>query len=232
MVTFGTRHEYAWRAMADSARWLSELVRSGPAAAWIGEALERSSDPSSPGFRALHASVPRRLKKAAQLRPEAPPSLAGVARPHLTWTDWVRAALVATVLGRVPSADQPAALLRLFDGGEIGEQESLLRVLPLLEEPARYVETGLMGGRTNARRVFEAIACENPYPTAHFPDLYLNQLVMKAIFIEVPVSRIERLCDRFGPELARMLEAYESERLAAGRPVPADVELLLGGKVE
>src|SRR5688572_27328705 len=115
--------------MADSARLLIDWGRSGPAAAWMGEAMERASDPASPAFRALHASVPRRLGQAARLRPEPPAALAGLARPHLTWTDWVRAALVADVLGRLADGEQPPALLRLFEAGEIGEQESLLRVL-------------------------------------------------------------------------------------------------------
>jgi hypothetical protein len=215
--------------MAESARLLIDLARTGPAAAWLDEAMGRTADPASPAFRALHASVPRRLGQAARERPDPPPALVGVARPHVTWTDWVRAALVANVLGRLPDAAQPPALLRLFEGGEIGEQESLLRVLPLLDAPSRFVDTGLQGARTNAQRVFEAIACENPFPAAHFPELGMNQLVMKAIFIEVPVARIEGLGERLGPELLRMLAGYKSERLAAGRPVPADVDRLLEG---
>lgn len=217
--------------MADPADLLIDFGRSGPAAAWMGGALGRVPGPASPEFRALHASVPRRLGVAARERPEPPPALAGLARPHLTWTDWVRAALVSDALGRLPEADRAPALLRLFESGEIGEQESLLRVLALLDAPERFLETGLLGCRTNARRVFEAIACENPYPAAHFPELYFNQMVMKAIFTEVPVARIERLAERTGPELRRMLEGYRSERLAASRPVPPDVELVLEGKV-
>ena len=65
---------------------------------------------------------------------------------------------------------------------------------------------------------------------SHFPDLGFNQMVMKAIFIEVPVARIEGLAGRRGPELVRMLEDYASERRAAGRPVPNDVSTLLGGR--
>lgn len=217
--------------MADSARLLIDFGRSGPAASWIGEALERASDPASPAFRALHASVPRRLGPAARERPSPPAELAPLARPHLTWTDWVRAALVQNVLGRLPENEQAPALLRLLEAGELGEQESLLRVLALFEAPARYVDTGLFGCRTNARRVLEAIACENPFPAAYFPELNMNQMVMKAIFTEVPVSRIEGLAGRRGPELRRMLEGYKSERLAAGRPVPSDVDLLLQGNV-
>jgi hypothetical protein len=217
--------------MADSARLLIDFGRSGPAAAFLEEALGRAADPASPAFRALHASVPRRLGQAARERPEAPAELARLGRPHFTWTDWVRAALVSGVLGRLPEAEQAPALLRLFEGGELGEQESVLRMLTLLDAPARFLDTGLLGGRTNARRVFEAIACENPFPAAHFPELNMNQLVMKAIFTELPVARIEGLRERQNPELLRMLNDYRSERLAAGRPVPSDLDLLLEGKI-
>jgi hypothetical protein len=55
-------------------------------------------------------------------------------------------------------------------------------------------------------------------------------MVLKAIFIEVPVSRIEGLDRRNGAELRRMARDYASERRAAGRPVPSDVDLLLAGK--
>jgi hypothetical protein len=143
----------------------------------------------------------------------------------------VRALLVGRALLGITEPEQPDALLRLFEGGEIGEQESLLRTLPLLKGPARYVQTGLLGCRTNARRVFEAIACENPFPASHFPDTGFNQMVMKAIFIEVPVARIERLEERRGSELVRMLRDYASERRAAHRPVPDDVTVLLGGQL-
>ena len=53
--------------------------------------------------------------------------------------------------------------------------------------------------------------------------------LMKAIFNGVPLGRVVGLSGRLGPELRRMAGAYASERRAAGRPVPADVDLVLGG---
>jgi hypothetical protein len=69
--------------------------------------------------------------------------------------------------------------------------------------------------------------CENPYPAAHFPEPAFNQLVLKAYFIGVPVLRILGLDRRKTPELRRMAADYASERRAAGRSVPADIDLVM-----
>jgi hypothetical protein len=76
--------------------------------------------------------------------------------------------------------------------------------------------------------VFEAIACENPYPAAYFPELNFNQMVLKAAFIGIALERILGLDARVTPELSRMGSDYASERRAAGHPVPADLSRLTG----
>jgi hypothetical protein len=78
--------------------------------------------------------------------------------------------------------------------------------------------------------VFEAIACENPFPALYFSEQSFNQMVLKAVFIEVAVERILGLTARITPELRRMAADYASERRAAGRSVPDDVGDLLGEK--
>jgi len=182
--------------------------------------------PSGIGFRALFASVPRRLGQAAELSLDAPPEL-WAARPHCTLTDYVRLWLITEALPRLAGEQQTGWVLQLFEAGEMGEQVSVLRVLPLLPDPARFVETGVQACRTNARDVFEAIVCENPFLVDHFPALNFNQAIMKAIFMEVPLRRVERLERRITPELSRMAQGYASERRAAGRPVPVDAEYLV-----
>jgi len=42
----------------------------------------------------------------------------------------------------------------------------------------------------------------------------------------VPLARMIGLAERTTHELVRMVEAYASERRAAGRPVPGDVALI------
>jgi hypothetical protein len=215
--------------MAETTRLIEAMLRTTPAAPLLERALGTAGDPGSIAFRAQFAGLSRRLAGAAAQSVKPPAELAGRARPHWTLTDWTRLLLVARAAEARPAAEQAATVLRIYEGGELGEQESVLRTLGLLPEPARFVETGLAGCRTNAKRVFAAIACDNPFPAEHFPELNLNQLVMKAIFIEAPVVRIEGLAARRNPELSRMARDYASERHAAGRPVPPDVDLVLEG---
>lgn len=214
--------------MAETARLTEELVRAHVPAALFERVVETASTPGAVAFRALFAGISRRLGAAAPSTITPPPELAGLARPHFTLTDWTRLLLVLRALERFAPAEGPAFLLRTYEAGEIGEQESVLRTLSLLPDPGRFTETGVAGCRTNAKRVFEAIACDNPFPAAHFPELNYNQLVMKAVFIEAPVARIEGLAARRNPELFRMARDYASERRAASRPIPPDIALILG----
>ena len=177
-------------------------------------------------FRAFFASVTRRLGSEAGVPVPSPWELAPLARPHWSLSDWVRAALIARALEAVPQAEQPQVLLRLFDAGEIGEQVSLLRTLSLLPHPAEFVELGIHACRTNAKSVFEAIVCENPFPASHFPALNFNQAILKAVFMDIAMARVEGLEPRITPELQRMAAGYASERRAAGRVVPTDIDYL------
>jgi hypothetical protein len=86
--------------------------------------------------------------------------------------------------------------------------------------------TAVEACRTNAQVIFEAIACDNPYPFRYFPELNFNQMVLKALFIGSPLARVIGLEERITSELIRMAEDYASERRAAGRPVPEDITLI------
>ncbi len=196
------------------------------AAAFFERAEPELARPDGLGFRALFASVPRRLGALRGARPAAPLELPE-ARAHLLLTDFARAALLAKAVGAA-APDRAAELhLRLFESGEMGEQVSMLRTLCLLPDPARFLDTGVAACRTNSLDVFEAIVCENPFLAQHFPALSFDQAVMKAIFMGVSVQRIEGLHARITPELSRMARSYASERRAAGRPVPDDATYLM-----
>lgn len=204
----------------------SVLLEHAAARAVLERSAVDSADPTLPRFRAAYARAARLLGAQGGERPAPGEPLSHVTRPHWTLLDWTRLALLVNGLLRAFPDQRRTLVFALLEGGEIGEQESLLRTLCLLPEPERYVDVGVAACRTNARPVFEAIACENPFPAAFFPDLSFNQMVLKAMFMQVPVSRIEGLQARTTTELCRMAQDYASERAAAGRSIPPDVGLI------
>jgi hypothetical protein len=117
----------------------------------------------------------------------------------------------------------------LWARGDNRERQSVLKAFCLLPEPARFLPLAIEACRSNVLTVFEAIACENPYPMHHFPELHYNQLVLKAAFNGVALARILGLGSRRNAELSRMAGDFAAERRAAGRPVPEDLGLIIDG---
>lgn len=141
-----------------------------------------------------------------------------------------RAVLLLEGAERIPADEQPGWVETLYRTGALREQQAIVRALALLPDPARFVAIALDACRTSTQPIFEAVACENPYPAAHFAADAFNQLVLKAVFTEVPLARILGLESRITPELARMAADYAAERAAAGRIVPADLAILTGDR--
>lgn len=178
-------------------------------------------------FAGAYAGVARRFPGAAASLPA--PALdalrdAGMASPE-AWAiaDLARALLLLHAIAALPESDGVALATETFRRGDSAERVALLRTLPLLPAPERFTELAIEACRSHVLEVFAAIACDNPFPAAHFPELNFNQLVIKAIFMELPVSRVLDWRTRSNPELRRIATDYAAERRAAGRTVPADI---------
>lgn len=148
----------------------------------------------------------------------------------VNWTtdDAARAALLLTLATESPAQFQDVAIA-CYDEGDARAQQSWLRALPVLPQPERFLSIAIDASRTTNVELFEAIACENPYPARFFPDRNFNQLVMKALSNGIALSRIVGLSNRVNPDLARAAGDYAAERKAAGRSAPPDVALVLTG---
>jgi hypothetical protein len=179
-------------------------------------------------FAAAFAAAGRRLGRA----PIGEALAAKLAAAGLPWAagsgadECGRAALVLAALGALDPAEHVPLVRDLLRRGEIREREAVLRVLAGMPDPARFVELAIDAYRSNVQSVFEALAHDNVYPARYFSDPAYFQMVLKALFVGVPLARVVGLAERTTPELVRMVEAYASERRAAGRPVPADVALI------
>ena len=193
------------------------------ATAWLAALLADQALLADRGrFRVGFARAARKLGRAGdRTLPSGPFDAA--------WSllDLARALLLRAALDGAPEREHAALVSDLYRTGELREQQSILRALPLLPDPARFTALAVEACRTNSLGVFAAIAHDNPFPAAHFPEASFNQLVLKAIFLGLSVQSIRALPRRATPELRRMVSELASERRAAGRTVPSDVAYVL-----
>ena len=199
---------------------------------WVEKALAATQPPVHANtVLGYYAGASRRAgKQALQLDPDETARVRAV-DPELEIGLWgvdeaVRALLLLS-LTHMPADDYADLVLRCYELGDRREQQSWLRALFLLPKPERFVNTATDACRTNIQPLFEAIACENPYPIRYFPELNFNQMVVKALFSRIELKRIVGLGKRHNSELARMTFDYQREREAAGRSVPEDIWLAL-----
>ena len=202
-------------------------------ASWFREAAALSAR-SVDAFRSAWSAAGRRLGRAPLAMPTtdiAQLGQDGAAFALQTWAtdECGRGVLLAAALSGLSPAEQAPLVAELYRTGEVRERQALLKSLAFLPDPERFVAVAVDAVRSSALPVLEAITCDNPYPAAFFAEAAFNQMVLKALFNEIPLRRVFGLHERRDEELARMVDAYASERRAAGRPVPADAALVTGG---
>lgn len=183
-------------------------------------------------FLTLYAGAGRRLGRAP-VEPNAAESdrleAAGLAPSPAGWglDECGRGALLLKALEPLSEPDRLGLASEIYHRGEVRERQALLRVLAYLPHPESFRDLAVEACRTSVESVFSAVACDNPYPAAHFPEASFNQMVLKAVFVGAPLGRVFGLERRVTPDLVRMAEDYAAERRAAGRPVPRDLALIL-----
>ena len=204
---------------------------------WLDEALRTTAHPvRESALMSYYAGAGRRIGKQALALDEGERLQAEELDSELILDHWgadetLRAMLLLSV-DHLPAEEFLGIAGRAYSLGDSREQASWLRALSLLPGNERMLATAVDACRTNIVPLFEAIACENPYPARHFHEPNFNQLVMKALFSELAIARIVGLVRRLNPELSRMASDYVDEREAAGREVPKDIWLALAPHAE
>lgn len=138
----------------------------------------------------------------------------------------IRIGMLVDAASRLPDTEFVALVVGCYGEGDTRERQAILRGLPFFPSPGRFLHLAFDACRSHIQPLFEAVACENPYPSDYFSEEAMNHLVLKALAVGTPLHRIVGLARRLNADLIRMAEDYAAERLAAGRPVSPDIELL------
>jgi len=205
---------------------------------WLTNAREKAASGSVDDLLAVYTSAGGRVGRALLALNDEERQTAGELAPGLGFDRWTLAdaARAVLLLGRFDasaSADAACdAAIACYEQGDAAEQQSWLRSLTLLPQADRFTPLAIDACRTSIQPLFEAIACENPFPGRYFPEGSCNQMVLKALFNGVAVARIVAITSRLNDDLSRMANDYVSEREAAARSVPTDIWLVLAPRID
>lgn len=198
--------------------------------AWLEQAVARiaSSDDVANELATLSAMARRKIGASALDQGDSVlDSPAGpVALRHWNGAEAARALLVLAAMDADPD-EAPAAIDFLFRHGDETERACVVRGLALFDPGAGLKHLILEAGRANSLQLVSAASLQNPYPRAHYSEPEFNQLVLKNLFVGLPIADVLGLEERANAELARMCEDYHDERTAAGRGVPEDIWLAM-----
>ena len=140
---------------------------------------------------------------------------------HPGWDlrDWTcdQAARAAILLSLPQDSKTIEVVLSLFQTADLGEHLALARSLFLLPDAKALLHIAREAIRSNMRDVFEAISQYNPYPAEHCDEIAWNQMVVKCLFVDLPLRSIYGLDQRANAELSRILIGLARERRAAKR---------------
>lgn len=210
---------------------LTDLLKaSAPvnAVAWLQERIaEQESQFSKRPFYYAFSGVSRHFPKHGRVAiSEEEAARLGELSPGFTVEHWdvFRLARVLLLL-TLAKQEKPVfveTIAALLNTADLREQAAIYSAYALLPHQEGLVDSAVDGLRSNIVDVFDSIALDNPFPSAHFTDAAWNQMVLKAIFISRPLYRITGLDARRNTDLAAAISYLAHERWAAGRRIPAE----------
>jgi hypothetical protein len=173
-----------WRVPSGSRRWIEGMnALVNPRTADAGPVLALYADSGK-----LLGEDPIRLRPAEVRRLEA----AQVDWPLDGWgvDELGRVVLLLGAANYLAQAELERLVTACYHAGDARARQAVLRALPLLPRPERFRAVALDGCHSADPHVFEAIACDNPYPSRHLPALTFRHLVQRAIAAGVREERI------------------------------------------
>ncbi|WP_372369043.1 EboA domain-containing protein [Candidatus Uabimicrobium sp. HlEnr_7] len=140
--------------------------------------------------------------------------------------DFLRAAIFEKI-SNVEQYQYVEAFRKSYRIADTKEQCSLLKILATTKYKVNFLPLALDAIRTNIPDVLAALACGNPYPCEFFTLQEFNNMVLKAVFMNISVATIYGIKQKNNSELSRMVNQYIDEREAANRDFPHELWLIV-----
>ncbi|MBI5202070.1 MAG: EboA domain-containing protein [Elusimicrobia bacterium] len=193
--------------------------------------LEGAEDKPFAAMGAAYASVPRHVGRGPIVATPGERLALGACGVPAGLAEWrvddlARAALLLGWGSRLTAADLESLVHSLYKAGDPAARAAVLRCLALTPEPWRFLSIAFCGADARERQCFEAVACANTYPAAHFGDERFSDMILRALAMETRLERVVGLASRVTPSLRRAVAEFARERREAGLGVPEDAALL------
>ena len=166
----------------------------------------------------------RQIKKANELIKDWMPH-------HWTLLETSR----AYFLLEIPYQDKKeyqSILNEILQTADLQESIALTKALPILPYSHNYLSLGKSILRTNIQPLFESMVHYNPYPVTFFDENTWNQMILKTIFIKVPLYPILHIDSRINKRLKDMLIDFAKECQSAEREVTPELWRCVGPFIE
>jgi hypothetical protein len=207
-------------------QWLSDfLKRSLPpmGQSWLDEAVATTS---AAALQKAFMLAPRKTGKLPVKLSTSDETTIASLLPGINFSNWPIDRLTRLYILLHFDEQQPAyraSINQLFLSAEIAELVALYSALPFLPNPESWTARCAEGIRSNMAPVLEAIMYQNPYPKQYLAEPAWNQMIMKAIFTDKQLPRIDGLDDRANVALCNIIIDFAHERWAAHRTLDPQV---------
>jgi hypothetical protein len=123
--------------------------------------------------------------------------------------------------------EQPQQIKAAFKFGDECEQIAIIKGLSRIDGQGLLNDLAIATGRTNSLNLFSAIALNNDYAMQYYEQRAYQQLVLKALFMDLDIAKIVGLKQRHCPELSTLAMDLVKERLASDRQPPGSIWLAI-----
>ncbi|MCL1126416.1 EboA domain-containing protein [Shewanella surugensis] len=103
------------------------------------------------------------------------------------------------------------------------EAISIVKGLHIADTEGKLTQQIIHISQTNYPPLFSAIALNNPWPAAHYSTEEFNQLVLKALFLDLDTSKIVNIKQRHNHALSILATDLIRDRLATKRQPPQSI---------